>query len=255
MIIIAGPCTIEGLDHALRHAEALWKVVAPYGYRFFYKSSYDKANRSSINSYRGLGMDEGLRILEEVKTQIGVEVLTDFHTPQEAAPVAEVADVLQIPAFLCRQTDMLLAAAETGRIVNVKKGQFVAPHDMKNVAAKLEHGKAKEIWLTERGTMFGYNNLIVDFRSLPIMRSFGHPVIFDATHSVQRPGGLGTRSGGDRTEVPGLIRCACAIGVDGIFMEVHEDPDNAPSDGPNMLRLDDMDKTLAMINAYSSVDS
>ena len=235
---IAGPCVIESREHALRHAEKLKAMAAKAGVTFCYKSSYDKANRSSGKSFRGPGMEAGLKILAEVRRKVGVPVLTDFHTPDEAKAVAEVADVLQVPAFLCRQTDMLLAAAATGKAVNVKKGQFLAPEDMKNVVAKLREGGCRDILLTERGVTFGYGALIVDFRSLPVMRALGHPVAFDATHSVQRPGGLGDRSGGDRTEVPALARAAVAVGIDALFTEVHEDPDHAPSDGPNMLVLD-----------------
>ena len=234
---IAGPCVIEGRDHALRHASALKKVAEKAGVSFCYKSSYDKANRSSGKSFRGLGMDEGLAILAAVKKEVGVPVLTDFHTPDEAEPAAEVVDVLQVPAFLCRQTDMLQAAAATGRAVNVKKGQFLAPEDMRNVLAKLREAGAENVILTERGVTFGYGALVVDFRGLPTMRALGAPVCFDATHSVQRPGGLGDRSGGDRREVPALARAAVAVGIDALFTEVHEDPDHAPSDGPNMLAL------------------
>jgi 2-dehydro-3-deoxyphosphooctonate aldolase (KDO 8-P synthase) len=249
LLLIAGPCVIEGMDHALRHAERLSAAAAEAGMSFVYKSSYDKANRSSGKSFRGLGMEQGLNVLAQVKAKVGCPVLTDFHTPDEAEPVAEVVDVLQVPAFLCRQTDMLLAAAATGKAVNVKKGQFLAPWDMKNVVEKLHEGGCRDLLLTERGASFGYGNLVVDFRSLPILRSYGHPVCFDATHSVQRPGGLGDRSGGDRTEVPGLARAAAAVGVDAMFMEVHEDPDHAPSDGPNMLVLADLPPLLARISA------
>jgi 2-dehydro-3-deoxyphosphooctonate aldolase (KDO 8-P synthase) len=241
---IAGPCVIESRDHALRHATRLRDVAKRVGVTFTYKSSYDKANRSSGKSFRGIGVDEGLDVLAAVKKEVGVPVLTDFHLPSEAAPAAEVVDVLQVPAFLCRQTDMLLAAAATGKAVNVKKGQFLAPEDMKNVVGKLREGGAKDVLLTERGVSFGYGALVVDFRSLPTMRALGHPVVFDATHSVQRPGGLGDRSGGDRREVPALARAAVAVGVDALFTEVHEDPDRAPSDGPNMLALDGVEVLL-----------
>jgi 2-dehydro-3-deoxyphosphooctonate aldolase (KDO 8-P synthase) len=235
---IAGPCVVETRDHALRHAERLKAAAERAGVTFCYKSSYDKANRSSGKSYRGPGMQEGLKVLEDVKRKVGIPVLSDFHSPDEAEPAAEVLDVLQVPAFLCRQTDMLLAAAATGRAVNVKKGQFMAPWDMKNVVDKLHEGGCDDVLLTERGVTFGYGSLVVDFRSLPAMRAFGRPVCFDATHSVQRPGGLGDRSGGDRREVPALARAAVAVGIDALFTEVHEDPDHAPSDGPNMLVLD-----------------
>lgn len=253
LLIIGGPCVIEGLDHALKHAEAIKTLVEKYGFNFCYKSSYDKANRTSNKSYRGPRLDDGLKILEKVKEELGVPILTDFHLPSEAAEVAEVADVLQVPAFLCRQTDMLEAAAATGKAINVKKGQFLAPWDTKNIVSKLEEFSCQNIMLTERGTTFGYGNLVVDFRSLPIMRSFGHPVIFDGTHSVQRPGGRGQTSGGDRTEVPTLVRAAVAVGVDGIFMEIHEDPDNAPSDGPNMIKLADLDLLLKSIHRLDSL--
>jgi 2-dehydro-3-deoxyphosphooctonate aldolase (KDO 8-P synthase) len=249
MLWIAGPCVIESREHALRHAERLRAVADEVGVPLCYKSSYDKANRSSGKSFRGLGIDEGLAILAEVREKIGVPVLTDFHTPDEAKAAGQAVDVLQVPAFLCRQTDMLLAAAATGKAVNVKKGQFLAPHDMKNVAEKLREGGCHDILLTERGVTFGYGALVVDFRSLPILRSFGHPVVFDATHSVQRPGGLGDRSGGDRREVPALARAAVAVGIDALFTEVHEDPDHAPSDGPNMLALDTVKPLLERLLA------
>jgi 2-dehydro-3-deoxyphosphooctonate aldolase (KDO 8-P synthase) len=216
---------------------------------YCFKSSYDKANRSSGRSFRGPGLEEGLDVLAEVKREAGVPVLTDFHTPEEAAPVAEVADCLQVPAFLCRQTDMLVAAAATGKAVNVKKGQFLSPWDMKNVVEKLAEAGATDVLLTERGVSFGYGALVVDFRSLPVMRSLGHPVVFDGTHSVQRPGGLGDRSGGDRREVPALVRAAAAVGIDGLFLEVHEDPDRALSDGPNMLALDTVPALLRTVSA------
>jgi 2-dehydro-3-deoxyphosphooctonate aldolase (KDO 8-P synthase) len=244
---IAGPCVIEGKEHALRHASALKKVADQAGVSFCYKSSYDKANRSSGKSFRGLGMDEGLRILEAVRREVGVPVLTDFHTPDEAEPTAEVVDVLQVPAFLCRQTDMLQAAAATGKAINVKKGQFLAPEDMKNVLAKLREGGAENVILTERGVTFGYGALVVDFRGLETMRALGAPVCFDATHSVQKPGGLGDRSGGDRRQVPALARAAIAVGIDALFTEVHEDPDHAPSDGPNMLALATVPALLARL--------
>lgn len=237
LLWIAGPCVIESKDHALRHAAALRRVAEAAGVALCYKSSYDKANRSSGKSFRGPGLEEGLRILETVRREVGVPVLTDFHAADEAAAAAQVVDVLQVPAFLCRQTDLLLAAAATGKAVNVKKGQFLAPWDMKHVVAKLHEGGCRDLLLTERGVTFGYGALVVDFRSLPILRGLGHPVCFDATHAVQRPGGLGDRSGGDRTEVPALARAAAAVGIDALFTEVHEDPDHAPSDGPNMLTL------------------
>lgn len=236
--LIAGPCVIESREMALRHAEALREVASAAGFHLAFKSSFDKANRTSIDSYRGPGMDAGLAILAEVRREVGVAVLTDFHTAEQAGPVGEVVDVLQVPAFLCRQTDLLVAAAGTGKAINVKKGQFLAPENMGAVVGKLESAGSDSFMLTERGVTFGYGNLVVDFRSLPIMRALGRPVIFDGTHSVQRPGGLGTKSGGDRTEVPHLVRAAAAVGVDGFFLEVHENPDQGLSDGPNMLALE-----------------
>jgi 2-dehydro-3-deoxyphosphooctonate aldolase (KDO 8-P synthase) len=249
LLWIAGPCVIESREHALRHATALKTIAAKAGVALCYKSSYDKANRSSGRSFRGPGVEKGLEILAEVRREVGVPVLTDFHEPHEAKAAAEVVDVLQVPAFLCRQTDMLLAAAATGRAVAVKKGQFLAPWDMKNVVDKLHEGGCNDVILTERGVSFGYGSLVVDFRSLPLMRTFGHPVCFDATHAVQRPGGLGDRSGGDRREVPALARAAAAVGIDALFTEVHEDPDRAPSDGPNMLTLASTPAFLASIVA------
>lgn len=246
-LLIAGPCVIESRDMALRHAERLRDIVVPLGWTFCFKSSFDKANRTSLDSYRGPGLDEGLRILAEVRREVGVPVLTDFHTAEQAAPVAEVVDVLQVPAFLCRQTDLLVAAAATGKAVNVKKGQFLAPENMGPVVEKLRGSGAEDILLTERGVTFGYGTLVVDFRSLPVMRALGHPVVFDATHSVQRPGGLGSKSGGDRTEAPGLARAAMAVGIDGLFMEVHEDPDRALSDGPNQIVLSTLEPILARL--------
>jgi 2-dehydro-3-deoxyphosphooctonate aldolase (KDO 8-P synthase) len=246
--LIAGPCVIEGRDHALRHAEAIRDLAKAAGFHFAYKSSFDKANRSSIDSFRGPGMDAGLEILAEVRRELGCAVLTDIHSAEQAAPVGEVVDVLQIPVFLCRQTDLLVAAAKTGKAVNVKKGQFLAPETMREVVGKLRDAGSTRVMLTERGATFGYGNLVVDFRSLPIMRSFGVPVIFDGTHSVQRPGGLGKTSGGDRTEVPALVRAASAVGVDGFFMEMHEDPDKGPCDGPNMLALETVPALLDSIN-------
>jgi len=247
LALIAGPCVIESESFTLNMAEAIAKICARLNMPFIFKSSFDKANRSSLNGFRGNGMEEGLRILEKVKREIGVPVLTDIHESYQAAPVAEVVDVLQIPAFLCRQTDLLLAAAQTGRAINVKKGQFLSPPEMKNVAKKLESGGARNILLTERGTTFGYNNLVVDFRSLPQMRSLGYPVVFDATHSVQMPGGLGEKSGGDRRYAPILARAAVAVGCDALFMEVHETPDTAPSDGANMIFLSDLEFILTQL--------
>lgn len=247
LVLISGPCVIESSDFSLRMATEIQKICDRLKIPFIFKSSFDKANRTSIKSFRGQSMEEGLRILQQVKDKVGVPVLTDVHESYQVATVAEVADVLQIPAFLCRQTDLLMAAAATGRAINVKKGQFLAPWDMRNVIAKLEAGGATNILLTERGTSFGYNTLVVDFRSLPQMRELGYPVIFDATHSVQMPGGKGDKSGGQRQFVPYLAKAAAAIGIDALFMEVHEDPDNAPSDGPNMVPLAQLEETLRQI--------
>lgn len=246
LVLIGGPCAIEDEKHALMTAERLAMIAADKKVGFIYKSSYDKANRSSVRSYRGPGLTEGLRILKKVRDTLRVPVLSDVHQVSEVAPAAEVLDVLQIPAFLCRQTDLLLAAARTGKPVNVKKGQFVAPRDMKHVVDKLLSTGNRAILLTERGTTFGYNNLVVDMRGLADMRALGYPVVFDATHSVQLPGGAGDRSGGERVYVPALARAAVAFGVDALFMEMHEDPDRTLadgqplSDGPNMLRIDDL---------------
>jgi 2-dehydro-3-deoxyphosphooctonate aldolase (KDO 8-P synthase) len=248
-LLIAGPCVIESRDMALRHAEAIRKVAEARGFSYCFKSSYDKANRTSLHAYRGPGLEKGLDILAEVRREVGVPVLTDFHAADQAGPVGEVVDVLQVPAFLCRQTDLLVAAAQTGKAVNVKKGQFLAPENMKPVVEKLEGSGAAGILLTERGVTFGYGTLVVDFRSLPLMRSLGHPVVFDATHSTQRPGGLGDRSGGNRAEAPALARAAVAVGVDGLFMEVHEDPDRALSDGPNQLVLQTLGPLLDRLQA------
>jgi len=242
--IIAGPCQIEGLDHTLRHAEAILKASQKAGLSVIYKSSFDKANRTSANAQRGVGLDEGVAILERVKSEFGCPVLTDIHSEAQCQPVAEVVDVLQIPAFLCRQTDLLLAAANTQAVINVKKGQFLAPWDMQHVAAKIASTGNERILLTERGTSFGYNTLVSDMRSLPQMAMTGYPVVFDATHSVQQPGGLGGASGGQREFVPILARAAVAVGVSGLFIETHEDPDNAPSDGPNMVPLHQLEDLL-----------
>ena len=242
--IIAGPCVIESRDHCLRHAEQLAQACRARKIDFVFKSSFDKANRTSGGSFRGLGIDEGLAILAHVKQQLGVPVLTDVHDQSQCAAVAEVCACLQIPAFLCRQTDLLLAAAATGRTVNVKKGQFLAPEDVGNVLSKVMSTGNKNAMITERGVSFGYRTLVVDFAGFPTMRAFGQPLVFDATHSVQRPGGEGKSTGGDRTKVPYLARAAVACGVDGLFLEVHENPDQAPSDGPNMLRLSDLGRLL-----------
>jgi 2-dehydro-3-deoxyphosphooctonate aldolase (KDO 8-P synthase) len=258
LALIGGPCAIENERHALMTAERLAAIAADCRVPFIYKSSYDKANRSSVNSYRGPGLVEGLRILRKVRDTLRVPVLSDVHQVSEVDPAAEVLDVIQIPAFLCRQTDLILAAAATGKPVNVKKGQFVAPRDMKNVVDKILSKGNEAILLTERGTSFGYNNLVVDMRGLPIMGSFGYPIVFDATHSVQLPGGAGDRSGGERQYVPALARAAVAIGVDALFMEMHEDPDRTLpdgrplSDGPNMLRIDDLPPLLRQLRAIGA---
>lgn len=244
LTLIGGPCVIESEDFTLKMALEIQKVCDRLNISFIFKSSFDKANRTSINSFRGQSLETGLSILQKVKESVGVPVLTDIHESQQAAPVAQIVDVLQIPAFLCRQTDLLLAAAATGKAINVKKGQFLAPWDMKNVVKKLEARGAKNILLTERGTSFGYNTLVVDFRSLVQMRELGYPVVFDATHSVQMPGGQGNKSGGQREFVPYLARAAAAIGIDALFMEIHENPDSAPSDGPNMIPLAQLEKVL-----------
>lgn len=235
--LIAGPCAMEGREHALEMASALKEITGRLGIGLIYKSSFDKANRTSVKSNRGIGLDTAMKIFAEVKETLGLPVITDVHLPDQCKPVAEVVDMLQIPAFLCRQTDLLLAAGETGKPVNVKKGQFLAPWDMKNVVAKIDSTGNRNTLLCERGASFGYNTLVSDMRSLPIMAETGCPVIFDATHSVQQPGGQGATSGGDRRFVPTLARAALAVGVAGVFMETHENPDSAPSDGPNMVPL------------------
>ncbi len=253
MVLIAGPCQIESTDHALDIAGRLVEITKKLGMGFIYKSSFDKANRTSIGSQRGLGLDAGLATLAAVSRHYGCPTLTDVHLPSHCAEVASVVDVLQIPAFLCRQTDLLLAAATTGRAVNVKKGQFLAPWDMTHVANKIASTGNENILLTERGTSFGYNTLVSDMRSLPQMASTGYPVIFDATHSVQQPGGLGGTSGGQRQFVPCLARAALAVGVAGIFMETHQDPDNAPSDGANMIPLAEMEALLGRLQGFDNL--
>jgi 2-dehydro-3-deoxyphosphooctonate aldolase (KDO 8-P synthase) len=242
--LIAGPCQLESREHAFMMAGRLREIARTLGIGLIYKTSFDKANRTSLSGKRGLGLEASLAVFEDIRKELDVPVLTDVHEPAQCAEVASVVDVLQIPAFLCRQTDLLIAAAKTGRAVNVKKGQFLAPWDMKNVAAKIAESGNPNVILTERGASFGYNALVSDMRSLPIMAETGYPVVFDATHSVQQPGGLGASSGGDRRFVPVLARAAVAVGVAGVFIETHEDPDNAPSDGPNMIRLDDMESLL-----------
>ncbi|MBP7337333.1 3-deoxy-8-phosphooctulonate synthase [Niveispirillum sp.] len=251
--LIAGPCQLESRDHAFMMAGALSELTSKLGIGLIYKTSFDKANRTSLSAQRGLGMDKSLPILADIRDTFGCPVLTDIHSADQCAPVAEVVDVLQIPAFLCRQTDLLLAAGETGKPINVKKGQFLAPWDMKNVAAKIASTGNHNILLCERGASFGYNTLVSDMRSLPIMAQTGYPVVYDATHSVQQPGGQGSSSGGQREFVPVLARAAIAIGVAAVFMETHENPDCAPSDGPNMVPLDQMEGVLTTLLAFDRI--
>ncbi len=252
-ILIAGPCVIESERIALETAWAVAKIAQELQIPYIFKSSYDKANRTSIASFRGLGLDEGLRILQRVKDEVGVPILTDIHEVQDVSQVAEVADVLQIPAFLCRQTDLLCAAAQSGCVVNVKKGQFLSPWDMRHVVKKLEEAGTTNICLTERGSSFGYQNLVVDMRSLPVMRELGYPIIFDATHCVQLPGGGEACSSGQREFVAPLARAAAAVGCDGFFMEVHSHPEEALSDGPNMVRLSELKMLLVQLQAIWQV--
>lgn len=251
--LIAGPCQLETHAHARKMCEGLLEACAPSGTRLIFKASYDKANRSSGATPRGPGIEAGLRILADIRAEYGVPVLTDVHEPGQCAIAAQAVDVLQIPAFLCRQTDLLLAAGETGKAVNVKKGQFLAPWDMAHVAAKIASTGNQRILLCERGTSFGYNTLVTDFRGLPVMAETGWPVVFDATHSVQQPGGQGATSGGQRQFVPVLARAACAVGVAALFIETHQDPDNAPSDGPNMVPLDRMAGLIADLRAFDAL--
>ena len=253
LVLIASPCQLETLDHARMMAEGILEACAPTDTKVIFKASFDKANRTSIHGKRGPGIDEGLSILARVRDEFCIPILTDVHLPDQCAKVAEVCDVLQIPAFLCRQTDLLVAAGETGKAVNIKKGQFLAPHDMAHVAEKVSNTGNNRILLTERGTSFGYNTLINDFRALPQMAATGYPVIFDATHSVQEPGGKGSKSGGNRDFVAPLARAACAIGVSGIFLETHQDPDSAPSDGPNMVLLSEMTALGTQLRAIDSL--
>jgi 2-dehydro-3-deoxyphosphooctonate aldolase (KDO 8-P synthase) len=254
LAIIAGPCAMESRDHALEMAAALKEITGRLGLGLVYKSSFDKANRTSPTSARGIGLDNALAVFAEVKERLGLPVLTDVHENDQCAPVGEVVDVLQIPAFLCRQTDLLVAAAKTGRVVNVKKGQFLAPWDMAHVASKVTGAGNPNVMVTERGASFGYNTLVSDMRALPIMaETTGAPVIFDATHSVQQPGGKGASSGGQREFVPVLARAAVAVGVAGVFIETHQDPDKAPSDGPNMVPLRDMEALLAQLKAFDAL--
>lgn len=252
-VLVAGPCAMESRDHAFEMADALSSLCREIGIGFIYKSSFDKGNRTSIDAPRGIGMASALEIFAELRERFGCPVLTDVHDSGQCAPVAEAVDVLQIPAFLCRQTDLLVAAAHTGRAINVKKGQFLAPWDMKNVAAKLVAAGNDNIILCERGASFGYNTLVSDMRALPILAETGFPVMFDATHSVQQPGGEGTRSGGQREFVPHLARAAVAVGVAAVFIETHRDPDSAPSDGPNMVPFADMPALLRRLKAFDAL--
>ena len=253
IVLIAGPCQLESRDHALEMSHALVEMTGKLGMGLIYKTSFDKANRTSAKAARGLGLEKSLPILVEVREKWGCPILTDVHDAGQCAPVAEAVDVLQIPAFLCRQTDLLIAAAKTGRAINVKKGQFLAPWDMKNVAAKIAGAGNEKILLTERGASFGYNTLVTDMRGLPIMAETGYPIVIDATHAVQQPGGAGTASGGDRRFAPVIARAAVAVGVAAVFMETHQDPDNAPSDGPNMIRLKDMPAILKTLQELDSL--
>ncbi|WP_109669828.1 3-deoxy-8-phosphooctulonate synthase [Roseicyclus mahoneyensis] len=250
LTVIAGPCQLESRDHALMIARTMAEACAAVGAGYVFKGSYDKANRTSLSGKRGLGMDEGLAVLAAVKAEIGCPVLTDVHAPDHCAPVAQVCDILQIPAFLCRQTDLLLAAGESGAAINVKKGQFLAPWDMPNVVAKIESTGNTRILLTERGASFGYNTLVTDMRSLPEMMKTGYPVIMDATHAVQQPGGQGGSTGGQREFAPVMARAAVSLGIAGVFIETHEDPDHAPSDGPNMIPLSRMPDLIASLMAF-----
>ena len=244
LVLLAGPCVLEGLERCLYIGRTIKDITQRLGIPYVFKASFDKANRSSYHSFRGPGVKEGLRMLQQIKDELQVPIVTDIHETTQAEPAAKVADILQIPAFLCRQTDLLHAAAVTGRVVNVKKGQFLSPADMRNVVDKLHGSGTNQILLTERGASFGYNNLVVDMRSLPIMRSFGYPVIFDGTHSVQIPGGAGTTSSGKREFVEYLVRAAAGVGIDGLFLEVHDNPEEALSDGPNMVYLDHLEEML-----------
>ena len=251
--LIAGPCQLENESHAMKISAELKKITSDLGINFIYKTSFDKANRTSLKGKRGMGLEKSLPIFDKIKKEIGVPVLTDIHSSEQCSIVSDHVDVLQIPAFLCRQTDLLIAAAKTGKIINVKKGQFLAPWDMVNVIKKIEDSGNKKILITERGASFGYNTLVSDMRSLPIMSKFGFPIVFDATHSVQQPGGMGEKSGGQREFVPHLARAAIAVGVGAIFMETHQDPDNAPSDGPNMVPLNEMKSLLKKLTEIDNL--
>jgi len=245
--LIAGPCQLESEKHALDTSKELKKITLDLKINLIYKTSFDKANRTSLKGKRGIGLEKSLAIFDKIRADVGIPILTDVHTAEQCSLVSKYVDILQIPAFLCRQTDLLIAAANTGKIINVKKGQFLAPWDMANVVKKLEQSGNKNILITERGASFGYNTLVSDMRSLPIMAKFGYPIVFDATHSVQQPGGMGEKSGGQREFVPYLARAAIAVGVGAVFMETHEDPDNAPSDGPNMVPLNEMKSLLKQL--------
>ena len=253
IVLIAGPCVLESHEHAKLMVEKLLDITAKLSLDFIYKTSFDKANRTSLKGKRGLGLEKSLPIFDKIRKEVGVPVLTDIHTAEQCSIVSDHVDVLQIPAFLCRQTDLLIAAAKTGKIINVKKGQFLAPWDMANVIKKIEESGNKNILITERGASFGYNTLVSDMRALPIMSKFGFPIVFDATHSVQQPGGMGEKSGGQREFVPHLARAAIAVGVGAIFMETHEDPDNAPSDGPNMVPLNEMKSLLKKLTEIDNL--
>lgn len=253
LLVIAGPCQLESTEHALMIAGHMAEVCAAAGAQFVFKGSYDKANRTSLGAKRGLGMDAGLKVMQAVKDAVGCPTLTDIHAPDHCATVAQVVDVLQIPAFLCRQTDLLLAAGETNAVINVKKGQFLAPWDMPNVVSKIESTGNKRILLTERGSSFGYNTLVADMRSLPTMARTGYPVVMDATHSVQQPGGMGGSSGGQREFAPVMARAAVSLGIAAVFIETHEDPDNAPSDGPNMIPLDQMKALVTSLMGFDAL--
>jgi 2-dehydro-3-deoxyphosphooctonate aldolase (KDO 8-P synthase) len=253
IVFISGPCQLESLDHAMMIAEQLANIFSKTNTKFIFKSSFDKANRSSIGSARGIGIEEGLRILQDVSKEFDCPIITDIHEPSQCISVAEVVDVLQIPAFLCRQTDLLIEAGKTGKPINIKKGQFLAPQDMWNVAEKIASTGNNNIMLCERGTSFGYNTLINDFRGLETMAETGYPVIFDATHSVQKPSNLGNTSGGERKFVYGLARAACAMGVSGLFIETHQDPNNAPSDGPNMIPINQMETLVPSLKAFDEL--
>ena len=251
--LIAGPCQLENEGHALKISTELKKITSDLGINLIYKTSFDKANRTSLNGKRGMGLEKSLPIFDKIRKEVDLPVLTDVHTAEQCKIVADYVDVLQIPAFLCRQTDLLIAAAKTKKIINVKKGQFLAPWDMANVIKKIEESGNKNILITERGASFGYNTLVSDMRALPIMSKFGFPIVFDATHSVQQPGGMGEKSGGQREFVPHLARAAIAVGVGAIFIETHEDPDNAPSDGPNMVPLNEIKSLLKKLTEIDNL--